>query len=105
MLRGEVRPRRRDARIEIHRGNSFALAISTSPSRSTASAPFGVRWITTLRRSVSSRRRDDEFELAHRVERARDHRLGHFQLGGEAAHSVRRRLQINREQDGKLARG
>src|SRR5262249_13173843 len=48
----------RQARIERgHRGSSFALVAIRSPSRSTARAPATVRWITTLRRSASSRRR------------------------------------------------
>src|SRR5919197_121437 len=51
-----LRPRRGQPRV-AQRGNSFALAASTSPNFSTASAPFTVRWITTLRRSFSSRRR------------------------------------------------
>src|SRR5690606_33818396 len=52
---GEVRPGRSDARIRQrhsrspYRGSTLPWATMRSPSRSTASAPFTVRCITTLR--------------------------------------------------------
>jgi hypothetical protein len=46
----------------------------------------------------------DQLELTHGIERARDHGFRHLQLGGKSAHSMRRRLQINCEQDRELAR-
>src|SRR5262249_22490987 len=58
-----VGPRRRDARVEIHRGSPCALVTRRSPSRSTWSAPFTVRWTITLRRSRSSRRRSTRSSL------------------------------------------
>src|SRR5262245_61064840 len=45
-----------------------------------------------------------QLELAHGVERPRDHRLGDVQLGRQSAHGVRRRLEINGEQYGELPR-
>src|ERR1700694_857886 len=55
---GEVGPRRGQPRIELrHRDSPLAVRVRRSPNCSTASAPLTVRWITTLRRSASSRRR------------------------------------------------
>ena len=63
-----------------------------------------MRWMMTLRRSVSSRRRLTSSSLPIVVERARDHRFGDAELGREPAHGVRRRIEIDREQDRELAR-
>ena len=63
-----------------------------------------MRWITTLRRSVSSRRRETSSSLPIVSSARVITGLVTLQLGGEPAHRVRRRLQIDREQDRQLAR-
>src|SRR3954447_15516243 len=44
-------------------------------------------------------------ERAQRVQGARDHRLGHAENMGEAAHRVRARGQVDEQQEGHLAVG
>jgi hypothetical protein len=46
-----------------------------------------------------------ELQLAHRVERAGDHRLGYAEARGQPAHGVRRWVEIDRKQDSRLAHG
>ena len=47
----------------------------------------------------------DDAHLAHRVERPRDHRLCHVESRGEPPHGVRRRHEVDMQQDCHLPHG